>query len=75
LQNLGKEILNHLDNPGARPGVRFIEKDLCAWRRKTLIVISGFDRARGWGQGFVSTSTIGTGGFKRGEVIKFVIMI
>jgi hypothetical protein len=75
LQNLGIEILNRLNNLGARPGIRLIEKDLAAWRRKTFIIISGLDRARGWGKGFVSTSTIGTGGFKRSEVIKFVIMI
>jgi hypothetical protein len=75
LQNLGIEILNRLNNLGAGPGIRLIEKDLAAWGRKTLIVISGLDRARGWGKGFVATSTIGTGGFDRSEVIKFVIMI
>jgi hypothetical protein len=75
LQNLRIEVLNRLDNLGARPGIRLIEKDLAAWRRKTFIVISGFDRARGWGKGFVSTSTIGTGGLDRSEIIKFVIMI
>jgi hypothetical protein len=74
LQNLGIEILNRLDNLGARPGIRLIEKDLAAWRRM-LIVICGYSDARNWGKGFISTSTIGTGGFKRREVIKFVIMI
>jgi hypothetical protein len=75
LQNLGIEILNRLDNLGPRPGIRLIEKNLASWKRRTLIVKSGFDRARGWGKGFVSTSTIGTGGFDGSEVIKFVIMI
>jgi hypothetical protein len=74
LQNLGIEILNRLDNLDARPGIRLVEKDFAAWRRM-LIVICGFDDARSWGKGFVSTSTIGTGGFKRREVIKFVIMV
>jgi hypothetical protein len=74
LQNLGIDILNRLDNLGARPGIRLIEKDLAAWRR-VLIVICGYNNTRSWGKGFVSTSTIGTGGFKRRDVIKFLIMI
>jgi hypothetical protein len=74
LQNLGIEILNRLDDLGARPGIRLIEKNLAAWG-KMLIVKRGYDEARSWGEGFVSTPTIGTGGFKRSDVIKFVIMI
>jgi hypothetical protein len=74
LQNLGIEILNRLDNLGARPGIRLIEENLAA-RRKMLIVMRGNDEARSWGKGFVSTSTIRTGRFKRRDVIKFVVMI
>jgi hypothetical protein len=66
--------LNGLDNLDARPRIRLIEKDFTAWRRK-YIVICGYDDARSRGKRFVSTSTIGTGGFKRREVIKFVIMV
>jgi len=75
LQNFGIEILDRLDNLGARPRIRLIEENLAAWRRKRLIVICDFDGARGWGKGFVSTTAIGTRGFKRSQVIKFVIMI
>jgi hypothetical protein len=74
LQNLRIEILNGLDDLGTRPGIGLIKKDLGAWRKRDTFICSCCD-ARNWRKGFVPTSTIGTGGFEKREVIKFVIVI
>jgi hypothetical protein len=68
--------LNSLDNLSTGPRICLIEEDLEAWgKRKTRIVICRYHGARSWGKRFVSTSTIGRGGFEKSEVVKFVIVI
>jgi hypothetical protein len=64
--------LNGLDNLSTRPRIRLVKKDFGA-RRETDIVKCRYPGARSWGKGFVSTFTIRRGGFKKREVVKFVI--